>query len=945
MKASKKILSLLLALIMLLSTLAMVACNGDNGDGGGNENGNENGGGEQKETYTVSVKNEIGANLEGVTVLVYENDELLEFGVTDSNGIATFELSVSTGYSVRLSGIPSGHTARDSYSFTGNTALAVLEVGLIEGENLSGAYFEVGDFMYDFTVPDSEGNEITLSEIFESGKKMVMLNFWYVQCSACQLEFPYMETVYQEFKDEIEIIALNSYGDSLANIQSFKESMGLSFPMAQCPTQWYAAFNGTGYPTSVIIDRYGVVTLIETGALPAERPFRCIFEHFTSDNYVHSTFNSVDELVPVEKPSDYDIVNPSSDEIAGAVNKEGNDFDITYSFIEDDEYSWPFIVFEKDGVTCIKASNSGIDTSYSIINAEVYLEAGQVLGFDYYVSSELGADFLHVIVNGDAIYSISGNSEQTEWKSCYPCVATKAGTYTITLTYIKDMSDNVGEDLALIKDMRVVTVEDIDTATYLPCYPASSSNGIVYTYEEIFYNENDTYYHVGSENGPLLLINLMGVTEFTDQKSLYDIGVEGGLVVGEHDYYEELVQYCNHASNSSLAGFCTVNDTLYELLITIDGIIGYSENDNFEWLKACKYYQPYATEEQLEDPIKGLTTYSAYEATEGVDIETNVFFYDRTIMPRGLWARFVPTRSGVYRITSHNDNQSGVNGWIFDQNGEIMYTYEADERMWQVEGEVSMVIYMEEGVDYYIDIAFWNPTDTGYVYYDVEYVAEELELFRLASLGPFTYDMSATGDNIYDVIAGGISVVVDEDGYYREDLGLDENDEQIYGSYIYADFVASTTIFDKPFKDYIVIKNNEEVELPGMISLNAFNFALSETDNEILSYLDKYNGDTEACLAYLRTYWGEDFDANCELYRVDEVFRGEYHGRGENYTEEITAFLDQIITEHGDTEGCVKVNTELAEILQALMDKYTFSGVENSWLKLCYYFDYLGPNN
>ncbi|MBQ5837194.1 MAG: hypothetical protein IIW39_00840 [Clostridia bacterium] len=33
----------------------------------------------------------------------------------------------------------------------------------------------------------------------------------------------------------------------------------------------------------------------------------------------------------------------------------------------------------------------------------------------------------------------------------------------------------------------------------------------------------------------------------------------------------------------------------------------------------------------------------------------------------------------------------------------------------------------------------------------------------------------------------------------------------------------------------------------------------------------------------------------------------------------------------------------LAELLGKLMDKYTFEGVEYSWLKVCYYYDYLGP--
>ena len=63
-------------------------------------------------------------------------------------------------------------------------------------------------------------------------------------------------------------------------------------------------------------------------------------------------------------------------------------------------------------------------------------------------------------------------------------------------------------------------------------------------------------------------------------------------------------------------------------------------------------------------------------------------------------------------------------------------------------------------------------------------------------------------------------------------------------------------------------------------------------------------------------------------------------------TEEITEYYNGIITE-GELEvrGCVAVNEELAELLQMLMDKYTFKDVENSWVKLCYYYDILGPDN
>ena len=49
---------------------------------------------------------------------------------------------------------------------------------------------------------------------------------------------------------------------------------------------------------------------------------------------------------------------------------------------------------------------------------------------------------------------------------------------------------------------------------------------------------------------------------------------------------------------------------------------------------------------------------------------------------------------------------------------------------------------------------------------------------------------------------------------------------------------------------------------------------------------------------------------------------------------------------HTERIGCVEVDERLAEILQLLMDKYTFENVDHSWTKLCYFYDYLGagPN-
>ena len=54
--------------------------------------------------------------------------------------------------------------------------------------------------------------------------------------------------------------------------------------------------------------------------------------------------------------------------------------------------------------------------------------------------------------------------------------------------------------------------------------------------------------------------------------------------------------------------------------------------------------------------------------------------------------------------------------------------------------------------------------------------------------------------------------------------------------------------------------------------------------------------------------------------------------------------MDKIITSGSKEQiGCVVVDQELAELLQLLMDKYTFKNVEHSWTKLCYYYETLGP--
>lgn len=129
-----------------------------------------------------------------------------------------------------------------------------------------GKRLSVGDRMYDFTVTDSDGNTLTLSQMLQK-KEIVVLNFWYINCPFCVKEFPAMNEAYAAYQDRVGMVALNPY-DSTANIRQFRaNNPSLTFPMASCPTGWVQTFALRGFPTTLIIDRQGVIREMHVGAL------------------------------------------------------------------------------------------------------------------------------------------------------------------------------------------------------------------------------------------------------------------------------------------------------------------------------------------------------------------------------------------------------------------------------------------------------------------------------------------------------------------------------------------------------------------------------------------------------------------------------------------------------------------------------------------------------
>ena len=1030
MKRAQKIIALLLAVLIalptLLTTLSSCELPFGSGDGGkvegeggkGDDDGEEDDGDDDSSTkaeYKLTLKNKGGIVLPNVSVYLHVKNngeyEFKEFLTTDSNGVARITLDTTKEYAYQPD--IEGYITEDYYPVVSANQVIELESQVRTDESILGKELTLGSVMYDFEVTTTDGEKFKVSEMLKT-HDAVVLNFWYANCDPCQQEFPFMNEVIGEdaYKDKIALLAL-SYHDTEDEIKTFKTQLGLdNIPMAyERPYAGGAdvqageissAFKVNNFPTTVVIDRYGVVCLIEEGALISARPFRIMFDHFIGDDYNQMLIGSLNDITPREKP---DVEMPSSDEISDVLD-DGSLGNLTYENDNEDEYSWPFIIGEKDGAACIHPSNDKVVASYAQLFFDVELKAGEAVAFDYFASTELGEDILYVIVNGKDIFSISG--ESTDWQTCFAYAATLDGTYSVALVYAKSDDKDIGDDTVYIRNLRKVSVNDINSETYIFRYAVDNPDkwGIYQDYATVVYNEDDGYYHVGTENGPILLANLMGYSRFSSTATAYSIAL------GNDSYKNRVIVYCTYASNSTLPGVCPVTAELMELLKLIAKDGGKSSAD---WLEFCHYYDAYGTDVQLRDPIKGLASFSADDAIlsqRGDSDFPNVITYDRLIVPRGIFKKFTPTESGVYLITSKSS--APVVGWIFKAEGlddparPIWYQYTLCNReVINDPDNAYMMAYLEAGVDYYISVAFYEVEALGSLQFRIERLGDAGNGYQLtlASPGPFTFVESQTGVlNAFDkVITRGVSVEYDEAiGYWME-----KRTDGKKASYLYADFELCTGIMANNHSLIHVINNGgfdftcseddttiiaiynsddvtEKLEVmqavrPAATRADACREHLkelwgadyaelsekymiedvfagvyhgrvpNEKDLEILEYIRQHDGSCKDTDAYLRELWGSDYEDKSDEYKLSDIYKGIYHGMGVDYTDEMMGYIDDIITVgtvlpdgtvigEGDARiGTVLVDARLAELLQLLMDKYTFRGVENSWRKLCYY--------
>ena len=122
----------------------------------------------------------------------------------------------------------------------------------------------------DFTVTDSSGNSVKLSDFRGKG---VVLNFWASWCGPCKMEMPHFQAAYEQYGADVHFLMVNmsaAFGDSRSDAAAVLEEGGYTFhvyydDLSECAY----GYGINAIPVTVFIDADGNLISTKTGAMNA----------------------------------------------------------------------------------------------------------------------------------------------------------------------------------------------------------------------------------------------------------------------------------------------------------------------------------------------------------------------------------------------------------------------------------------------------------------------------------------------------------------------------------------------------------------------------------------------------------------------------------------------------------------------------------------------------
>ena len=214
-----------------------------------------------------------------------------------------------------------------------------------------------------------------------------------------------------------------------------------------------------------------------------------------------------------------------SDALSDALNAAGQ----SNTFVSTGSYPWRVDSTTYDGRTAAQSGNYNVSSSTSSFSTTVTLSAGDIVSFEYCVSSENNYDKFKFSVNDSVVLTKSG---LVSWNS-YSYQATADGEYTFLWSYTKDGSVNGNSDACWVDNVYIgapLAVTGIEVLEHIDI-PVNGTGTVAYSVlPENAYNKNVSF---ESADAGIAAVNSNGVvTSVSAGETTITVTTEDGGFTG-----------------------------------------------------------------------------------------------------------------------------------------------------------------------------------------------------------------------------------------------------------------------------------------------------------------------------------------------------------------------------------------------------------------------------
>lgn len=169
---------------------------------------------------------------------------------------------IFSGYSIRPADPKNIHTEFILFKLTDEQLKQRMEKMPKPKESLS---FTTGKKITLFNSPDIYGNKLKLKK--ETGK-IIVLNFWFIDCAPCRMEIPDLNELANSYKGRDSVLFIAVALDKRWDIKDFLKQTPFNYTIVDDGKYLAEGYGIKSFPTHVVVDTEGKVYFHTSGLSP-----------------------------------------------------------------------------------------------------------------------------------------------------------------------------------------------------------------------------------------------------------------------------------------------------------------------------------------------------------------------------------------------------------------------------------------------------------------------------------------------------------------------------------------------------------------------------------------------------------------------------------------------------------------------------------------------------